>query len=409
MIKTWDILRAPEDVWVRDVASLPAGIQSGSLSPDGMNLLVGDAVGGVHVLSAAPFGLLHTDLNDHADDIGYNPDPITFVYADANKDESDLDNPGTEGIELAKQYMESGQTVLHPLFGVGKGPNYQSPLALYARWDNLVSGYSELVPDFDQRQAFSIDGVEQPEFSGKIKTLVAARKEQMLAAKQGLKALMFALGDPTLFVANRSASNKPATQTFGTEIPSSSRNCTLSTNTTKPSSSELKASCPLALASTTPTTFSPPRPRTPETIDFTDNRPTSPITGNKRRRPSTPSIVQPSTPTNASKRIKLEYESPLKHPKKSPNSIRTTGIEIVDLTDDTIFERANAFYQSLQGNYDVNSSSASAKKGEHGRIALKGDKVVIDLSEEDENESVEENLLTWEEWVEEDHWWPTMF
>ncbi|KAL9005089.1 MAG: hypothetical protein Q9188_002109 [Gyalolechia gomerana] len=405
-IKAWDILRAPEDVWVRDVARLPAGIQSGALSPDGMNLLVGDAVGGVHVLSAAPFGLLHTDQDDDADGRGYNPDPINFVYADEKKDGSEVDNPGTEGIELGNQLMKSGQTILHPLFGVGKGPKYQGPLAKSARWNNLVSGFSELLPKFDRQQAFSVNGIEQTEFSEKIRTLVAARKQQMIAARHCLKSFTIALGDPSPFVANRGTSTKSNPKSPGTNAPGLARHCTLSTNTRRPSHSGPKASRLSASGTTTPAAFSPSRPTVSETIDLTDKYLMSPFTGSKRRRSSTPSHPQPSTPTNASKRIKLEYVSPLRYPFKSPNSVHTTGVEIVDLTDDEVPERATAYHLGLERIYNVNATFNG--EGENGRMVPKKKRVVIDLSEEEE-EVVKGNLLTWEEWVEEDHWWPKGF
>ncbi|KAL8944913.1 MAG: hypothetical protein Q9216_000074 [Gyalolechia sp. 2 TL-2023] len=411
VIKAWDILRAPEDVWVRDVAHLPAGVQSGALSPDGLNLLVGDAVGGVHVLSAAPFGFSHTGRDDNADSRDYNPDPITFVHADENEDESEVDNPGTEGIELAKQLMESGQMVLHPLFGAGKGPEYQGPLAESARWNNIVTGFRELLPQINRQQAFSVSGVEQTEFSGKIKSLVAARKEQILATKQSLTSFTIALGDPTPFVANRGTSTKPKPTSAGANVPSLKQNFALSGNPSKPSSSPLgqRASGLSASGTITPAAFSPPRPTATETIDLTDDCLISPFTGKKRRRPSTPSTPQRSTPTNASKRMKLEYLSPQRYPFTSLNSVQTSGVDIVDLTDEDASERATAAHLcSKETRHHMNARFDAM--GANGRmISEKKKAAVIDLSEEEEEEEVEGNLLSWEEWVEDDYWWPKGF
>ncbi|KAL8936676.1 MAG: hypothetical protein Q9211_004064 [Gyalolechia sp. 1 TL-2023] len=400
VIKAWDILRAPEDVWVRDVARLPAGVQSGALSPDGMNLLVGDAVGGVHVLSAAPFGLLHPDRNDDADGRDYKPDPIKFVYADEKKDHSEVDNPGTEGIDVANQLMKSGQTVLHPLFGVGKGPNYQGPLAKSARWNNIVSGFSELLPAFDRQQAFSVDGREQTEFSEKIRTLVAARKEQMVAGKQDSKPFTIVLGPPTPFVANRGTSAKPTPNYARASAPDLAPNRTLSayTRPPSPSPSAPKTSRISASGKIPPAACSPPRAIAREIVDLTDEYFISPSTGSKRRRPSTASTAQPSTPTHASKRIKLEYVSPLQYPFQSPKPVRTTGVAVVDLTDDGVSEQATAIYLGSEGVYDVNANFAG--EGAHGRMVPKKKKKkgVVDLSGK---EGVEEegNLLTWEEAV----------
>lgn len=51
--QSWDIMRAPEDVYVGDFDDLGAGVISGAFSPDFSYLLVGDLDGGVHILSSA--------------------------------------------------------------------------------------------------------------------------------------------------------------------------------------------------------------------------------------------------------------------------------------------------------------------------------------------------------------------
>lgn len=52
VVKSWNVKRAAEDVLVRNVVQLEAGVMSGSFSPDLTQLLIGDAVGGVNLLSA---------------------------------------------------------------------------------------------------------------------------------------------------------------------------------------------------------------------------------------------------------------------------------------------------------------------------------------------------------------------
>ncbi|KAI4242699.1 MAG: hypothetical protein L6R40_003920 [Gallowayella cf. fulva] len=187
IVKAWDILRAPEDTCVRDVVQLPAGVQSGALSPDGMNMLIGDAAGGIHILSAAPSGYSAED-----DGAGYRANPIQFIPAD-KKTNSDAE-VGTEGIDEANNLLRSSQLVAHPFFGVGKGPNYQRYFAEHARWVNRTSGYIELLPDIDKQQAFNADGLEQPEQSSRIRNIILARQEQMKAATGDFKPLAISFG-----------------------------------------------------------------------------------------------------------------------------------------------------------------------------------------------------------------------
>ncbi len=129
MIKAWDIRRHPQDVLIRNVAQFGAGIQSGAFSPDGTNLLVGDADGGIHVLSSAPCGPQPVDSG--CDDL--SPElPITLVRAPDGSglalDVNDND-PGTEGREAAKDLIDSGQVIFDLNFGVTQGLSYKTPYA----------------------------------------------------------------------------------------------------------------------------------------------------------------------------------------------------------------------------------------------------------------------------------------
>lgn len=103
----------------------------------------------------------------------------------------------------------------------------------------------------------------------------------------------------------------------------------------------------------------------------------------------------------------MEYESPLRYGYKSPNAVRISDVEVINLTDNAVSEHATTASR-LDSQKKLEVNGIAVKKGENGKVALDEKRVVIDLSEEDGEEEVEENLLTWEEWVEEDHWWPTV-
>ena len=129
VVKAWDIRRHPADVHIRDVAHVGAAIQDGAFSPDFTHLLVGDADGAIHVLSSAPCGPPSDDPDD-SDNECITESPIRLIRAsDGNGKRLDLDddNPGTEGIETARQLLASGQLDMHPVYGPGKGSQYLGP------------------------------------------------------------------------------------------------------------------------------------------------------------------------------------------------------------------------------------------------------------------------------------------
>ncbi|KAL9047419.1 MAG: hypothetical protein Q9214_000010 [Letrouitia sp. 1 TL-2023] len=147
VVKAWDINRAPEDVWIKDVAKLPAGIQSGALSQDGINMIVGDAVGGVHIFSAAP---CETGIGSDDDGEDGATLPITFIRAEEPK--AFDDNPGTEGIEAAELLLKNRTVCITQRYGVVDGPYYPS---LYS--DDLAPkiDFKEILLE-ERRQEFNL-------------------------------------------------------------------------------------------------------------------------------------------------------------------------------------------------------------------------------------------------------------
>lgn len=416
VIKAWDVLRAPEDVWVKDLACLPAGVQSGALSPDGMNLLVGDAVGGVHILSAAPFNL----SDKGCDGVGYVTDPIQFVAA-AVKDDGQDDNPGTEGIESAKELLRSGQLQMDPLFGVGKGPKYQGPFAVSSRWNNPRSGYNELEPRFDRQQAFSVTGVEQPEQSVRIRTLVAARCEQIRAAKQNIKPLNISFGPPTPFVANRRS-------------PTEKSIC--ANEKTQPNPKPTSTTSELANTATRPTLSCVPN-LAPKYIDLdTYIAPLcqSTVASNGYTIATATSTKKRKCPSEAASKPAKRVVIVANDGKATTRIVSKKEVEMVDLTgeddDDTQVTEAAGGLLSGKVNGRVVPEIADRKARPYGGVATMRvkreegnangadtDKVVVDLDtveeagsgpkrKKDVTKKKWRNLLHWDEWVEEDFWWP---
>ena len=114
LLKEWDIRKATEDAFVRNVASLDAEVMAGAFSPDSTNLVLGDAAGGVHLLSKAPW------------------DEWDIKYVNAEDPSSYADDPWTEGRRAAAELVQTQQIEIVPGWGAGKGKHYQGPWASWA-------------------------------------------------------------------------------------------------------------------------------------------------------------------------------------------------------------------------------------------------------------------------------------
>ena len=172
MIKAWDIRRHPADVLVRNVAQFEAGVQCGALSPDGTNLLVGDADGGIHILSSAPCGRPTGDEDDVIDPV---EEPISLTRApdgsglNIGKDD---DDPGTVGKDTSRDLIESRQLDYDPEFGVTKGPNYRGPFAM----DSRKEGSPSYEAGHAKFQAFTRQGEASDEIAQQRRGIIKARR-----------------------------------------------------------------------------------------------------------------------------------------------------------------------------------------------------------------------------------------
>ena len=183
MIKAWDIRRHPQDVLHRNIAQFSAGIQCGAISPDGTNLLAGDAVGGVHILSSAPCGPQPDD--DHPTDI--SPElPIALIRAPDGSGlalNPDEDHPGTEGRVEAKHLTESRQIKYDPELGITQGERYQGPYANQHRKEAFDVYQAGLRPkgDAEGKHCFLRSHEENEEVETRRRGLIAARKQRIAA------------------------------------------------------------------------------------------------------------------------------------------------------------------------------------------------------------------------------------
>ena len=146
MVKLWDINRAPEDVLIKDITQLEAAVASASFSPDFTYLMIGDSIGGVHLLSSGPGYLT-------ADEQKFGKGPIQYVPTPRDDPPAPDNEPG-QGQLAAQELLSSGQLTMHPIFGVGQGPAYAGPYAAYAHETGPPS-MTRLLKDIERQQPVS--------------------------------------------------------------------------------------------------------------------------------------------------------------------------------------------------------------------------------------------------------------
>lgn len=128
LVKVWNPCNSPEDALVGVIAELPGGVSSGTFSPDYTKLLIGDASGSVHLLSANRAQLHEDDLRLELED-SKNPKedlPIIISQIAPPPDITSTTEPETSALEISRLYIERNQLIRHrhPLFGVFQGPEY---------------------------------------------------------------------------------------------------------------------------------------------------------------------------------------------------------------------------------------------------------------------------------------------
>ncbi|USP80888.1 hypothetical protein yc1106_08162 [Curvularia clavata] len=129
VIKVWDVTKANEDTYIKDLITTDSGIMAGAFSADYSKLIVGEVNGAVNVLEV---GKNDISLKD-AEKLRY------FSYQDGEHDEAledkNVDNtePGTEsGIAEARHLLGTGQMQFQsmgsfPIRQAVQGPRYRGP------------------------------------------------------------------------------------------------------------------------------------------------------------------------------------------------------------------------------------------------------------------------------------------
>ncbi|KAE8367437.1 WD40-repeat-containing domain protein [Aspergillus caelatus] len=165
ILKTWNVLRSPDDALVQDVASFGEEIMSGAFSPDRSNLLIGDAAGGLHLLSP----------NTFADET------LPFKFKRASEDPFFENDPDSgSGIMAARKAILDGHLSRHPIYGVGQGPRYNGPYAAWARPDNTPRhqlGQTKLKEEWQLRQLDGVPPALRPGLNDQLRREVECQRQ----------------------------------------------------------------------------------------------------------------------------------------------------------------------------------------------------------------------------------------
>lgn len=143
VLKRWNILRSQEDAHVCDVTKFQEEIMGGAFSSDKTNLLIGDAAGGIHVLSSSPF---------------HNNEDQRMIFERASEVVHNETADTESGVEAAGELARHGRLVRHPIFGFGQGPHYNGPFADWARLEHTPGNHFVRPPLRDDISVRQLDG-----------------------------------------------------------------------------------------------------------------------------------------------------------------------------------------------------------------------------------------------------------
>jgi len=107
VVKSWDLSRAKEDVFVTDTVSLHSGIMSGAFSPDFTSLLLGEVNGSITLLEV---GRSDRTLRD------MRPFCVEASSQQASQSVADgLEQPSESGIAASRELLTTNQIILRPM------------------------------------------------------------------------------------------------------------------------------------------------------------------------------------------------------------------------------------------------------------------------------------------------------
>jgi WD40 repeat protein len=173
VVKVWNVRAAHDEVFIRDLVTLSGGVTTGKFSPDYNTLLIGDATGKVHVLSAmGKFGGNDEDAGTVGDKslsreqiIPHSPVPPPTAFETTEELVSDQ-----SGIAIARCFIEKFQLAVSSdeYIGAVQGPDYNETRLYYDRTKyvdgngNDTEGWSLQELDAKRRERYEVHGINLP-------------------------------------------------------------------------------------------------------------------------------------------------------------------------------------------------------------------------------------------------------
>lgn len=122
VVKVWDVARAQEDVFIKDLITVDSGIMSGAFSLDKDRLVVGEVNGSINVLEVGKDDYSVRDMEK----LKHIP------YEDPDASETDATVDAESGRAVASQLLATGEIVNVPFGGLPirqavQGPSYAGP------------------------------------------------------------------------------------------------------------------------------------------------------------------------------------------------------------------------------------------------------------------------------------------
>ncbi|WEW56336.1 hypothetical protein PRK78_001779 [Emydomyces testavorans] len=176
VVKRWDIRLASEDVLRENVASFDQELMCASISPDYTNMILGDASGGIHVISTAPWGRSNNDFSTFDLERALEPEPKNAT-----------DDPSTELSREVEKWVSSGKLLRHPIFGYGQGPNYNGAHTLWECPENTSFYTGTFRPLKPEERATQLEGpppCDRPELDEVAREKLAQRIQLSIVRNQ---------------------------------------------------------------------------------------------------------------------------------------------------------------------------------------------------------------------------------
>ncbi|KAF1937271.1 Rik1-associated factor 1 [Clathrospora elynae] len=128
VVKVWDVTRAEENTFIKDLVAADSGIMSGAFSSDYSKLVLGEVNGSVNVLEV---GREDCSIKD-AEKLHYVPYPHQEDEEELNRDSMTAPRASESGIVEGNGLLQSGQLKLAPMGSlpirhIVQGPNYAGP------------------------------------------------------------------------------------------------------------------------------------------------------------------------------------------------------------------------------------------------------------------------------------------